>query len=309
MHHLTPPPIVRGWHAQHWLGQRGRGIRHPTEAERKRLLVLFGLLVLARRRNTIIITIDAKYALLVRVRWIVLRRIRAGGGVGITGQHLRELTASERRRRQGPEFFTVVSPFWTRLVGAARVPLNEAAGFLHGQEGGVVSLIAVVQMLLLLLLLLLLLPMEVEAGIAKLLRSLLDVAMTLRPAGAIARMSGRRRPSLTRTTIGMDGVGRHKVLLLVGLNIIPGAVAATMRRVGRCSSSTMGKVSVTAILRHVVGGWVVGLLVVWVWLLLVKMMTKLRRKTPTVGGTVDRLHGGGVRPLAHAAAATVDGRQ
>ena len=63
------------------------------------------------------------------------------------------------------------------------LPLNEAAGFLHGQEGGVVSLIAVVQMLLLLLLLL---PMEVEAGIAKLLRSLLDVAMTLRPAGAIA---------------------------------------------------------------------------------------------------------------------------
>ena len=306
MRHLTPPPIVRGWLAQHWLGQRGRSIRHPTEAERKRLLVLFGLLVLARRRNTIIITIDAKYALLVRVRWIVLRRIRAGGGVGvgITGQNLRELTDNGRRRRQGPELFTAVSPFWTRLVGAARVPLNEAAGFLHGQEGGVVGLIAVVQMLLLLLL-----PMEVETGIAKLLRSLLDVAMTLRPAGAIARMSERGRPSLTRTTVGMDCVGRHKVLLLVGPNIIPGAVAATMRRVGRCSSSTMGKVSVTAILRHVVGGWVVGLLLVWVWLLLVKMMIKLRRKTPTVGGTVDRLHGGGARPLAHAAAATVDGRQ
>lgn len=71
----------------------------------------------------------------------------------------------------------------------------------------------------------------------------------------------------------------------------------------------MGKVAVTAILRHVVVGWVVGLLVVWVWLLVVKMMTKLGRKTPTVGGTVDRLHGGGVRPLAHATAATVDGRQ
>lgn len=224
MRHLTPPPIVRGWHAQHWLDQRGRSIRHPTEAERKRLLVLFGLLVLARRRNTIII-IDAKYALLVRVRWIVLRRIRAGGGVGvgITGQHLRELTASGSHRRQGPELFTAVSPFWTRLVGAARVPLDGAAGFLHGQEGGVVGLIAVVQMLLLLLL-----PMEVEAGIAKLLRSLLDVAMTLRPAGAIAGLSGRGRPSLTRTTVGMDGVGRNKVLLLVGPNIIPGAVAATM---------------------------------------------------------------------------------
>ena len=233
------------------------------------------------------------------VRWIVLRRIRAGDGVGvgITGQHLSELTASGRRRRQGPELFTAVSPFWTRLVGAARVPLDGAAGFLHGQEGGVVGLIAVVQMLLLLLLL----PMEVEAGIAKLLRSLLDVAMTLRPAGAIARMSGRGRPSLTRTAVGMDGVGRHKVLLLLGPCIIPGAVAATMRRVGRCSSSTMGKVSVTAILRHVVGGWVVGFLVDWVWLLLVKMMT--------IGGTVDRLHGGGMRPLAHAAAATVDGRQ
>mmetsp|Transcript_32254 Transcript_32254/g.94961 ORF Transcript_32254/g.94961 Transcript_32254/m.94961 type:complete len:291 (-) Transcript_32254:1186-2058(-) len=99
------------------------------------------------------------------------------------------------------------------------------------------------------------------------------------------------------------------LVVVVGPIVVPGAAAAaTMGRVGRCSSSSIGKVSVTAILRRHVGGWVVGRLLVDRVLLLVKMMTKLRGKS-SVGGTAHGLHGGGVRPLAHAATCTVDGRQ
>ena len=92
---------------------------------------------------------------------------------------------------------TTISSLWTGLIGTTRKPLNGASDLLHRQEGGVVVLIAVVQMLLLL---------EVNAGIAK-LSLLMKVAMTLRPAGTIAMMSGRGRPSLPSSTVRVDGIG------------------------------------------------------------------------------------------------------
>ena len=140
---------------------------------------------------------------------------------------------------------TTISSLWTGLIGTARVPLNGAADILHRQEGGVVGLIAVVQMLLL---------VEVNAGIAKLSLLLMKVAMTLRPAGTIGMMSGRGRPSLPSPTVGVDGIGRHKVLLVLQGSIgVPGAAAPTTR--GRRSSSSVGKVvSVAAILGQVLGG-------------------------------------------------------
>lgn len=134
-----------------------------------------------------------------------------------------------------------ISSLWTGLIGTARVPLNGAADLLHRQEGGVVGLIAVVQMLLL---------VEVNAGIAK-LSLLMKVAMTLRPAGTIGMMSGRGQPSLPSPTVGVDGIGRHKVLLVLqGSIVVPGTAAPTTR--GRRSSSSVGKVvSITAILGQV----------------------------------------------------------
>ena len=139
---------------------------------------------------------------------------------------------------------TAISSLWTGLIGTARVPLNGAADLLHRQEGGVVGLIAVVQMLLLLV-------VEVNAGIAKLSLLLMKVAMTLRPAGTIGMMSGRGRPSLPSPTVGVDGIGRHEVLLVLqGSVVVPGAAAPTTR--GRRSSSSVGKVvSVAAILGQV----------------------------------------------------------
>ena len=139
---------------------------------------------------------------------------------------------------------TAISSLWTGLIGTARVPLNGAADLLHRQEGGVVGLIAVVQMLLLVV-------VEVNAGIAKLSLLLMKVAMTLRPAGTIGMMSGRGRPSLPSPTVGVDGIGRHKVLLVLqGSIVVPGAAAPTTR--GRRSSSSVGKVvSVAAILGQV----------------------------------------------------------
>ena len=139
---------------------------------------------------------------------------------------------------------TAISSLWTGLIGTARVPLNGAADLLHRQEGGVVGLIAVVQMLLLVV-------VEVNAGIAKLSLLLMKVAMTLRPAGTIGMMSGRGRPSLPSPTVGVDGIGRHKVLLVLQGSIgVPGTAAPTTR--GRRSSSSVGKVvSVAAILGQV----------------------------------------------------------
>lgn len=140
------------------------------------------------------------------------------------------------------------SSLWTGLVGTTRVPLNRAADLLHRQEGGVVSLIAVVQMLLLLLMV-----VEVNAGIAK-LSLLMDVVMALRPAGTIGMMSRRGRPSLPSATVGVDGIGRHKVLLVLQRSIvIPGTAApATRGRRSSSSSSSVGKVvSITAILGQV----------------------------------------------------------
>ena len=139
---------------------------------------------------------------------------------------------------------TAISSLWTGLIGAARVPLNGAADLLHRQEGGVVGLVAVVQMLLLLL-------VEIDAGIAKLIL-LLNVAMALRPARTIAMMSGRGRPSLPSPTVRVDGVGRRKVLLVLQRStVVPGTAAATTRG-GRTSSSCAGKMlSVAAVLRQV----------------------------------------------------------
>ena len=91
-----------------------------------------------------------------------------------------------------------------------------------------------------------LLLVEVSAGIAK-LSLLMKVAMTLRPAGTIAMMSGRRRPSLPSPTVRVDGIGRHKVLL--GSIFIPGTAAPTTR--GRRPSSVGKVVSISAILGQV----------------------------------------------------------
>ena len=79
----------------------------------------------------------------------------------------------------------------------------------------------------------------------------MKVAMTLRPAGTIDMMSRRGRPSLPSPTVGVDGIGRHKVLLVLqGSIVVPGAAAPTTR--GRRSSSSVGKVvSVAAILGQV----------------------------------------------------------